>query len=360
MQGGSMNVVCPTCNTNYTIRDNKIPRKKSIAKCKKCGGKILVGGVTPIQASPASVSATPCQPYPHTPTSSTNKESTRLVMLEDYPELQSMDPLKFDFQEILSPNKKGRYKSRQNNFKLKILRAVHQMLGKILKDGEKVMRIAKATAYYPAEILFGNGYLTMMYNHYAIICTNQRLLFININSRINRPTHYLFQMVYEEIKKVKRGLSGILIIYRFKGKRRIFMSMKRYCSKELKHFIMDTRGSMKGEQYSTEPLENLCPSCFVPLKKGLISCPHCKVDFKEPKKAFFKSLTVPGWGDIYLGHRALGTLELIASAVVWLTAVSLFLSEAKEAALVLLLLYNGVDGLLTYHMAKKGYMLAGN
>jgi predicted Zn finger-like uncharacterized protein len=353
-----MNVVCPTCNTTYTIRNNNIPRQKSLANCKKCGGKIIVPGPTSMHASPAAMSATASQPHPQTASSPTNKESVRSVMLEDYPELQSMDQRKFAFHEILSPNKKGRYKTRSNNFKLRILRAVHQTVGKILKDGEKVMRVAKGTAYYPAEILFGNGYLTMMYNHYAIVCTDQRLLFININSRINHPTHYLFQMPYEDIKKVKRGFSGTLVIHRFRGKRRIFMSMKRYSSKEVKQFITDRKGSMAGEPYLTEPLENLCPSCFVPLEKGLISCPHCEVAFKEPKKAFFKSLTLPGWGDIYLGHRALGTLELMASAVVWATAISLFLSKAQETALVLFLLYNGLDGLVTYHMAKKGYMLA--
>jgi hypothetical protein len=45
----------------------------------------------------------------------------------------------------------------------------------------------------------------MMYDCYAIVCTNKKLLFMNINSRITRPAHFLFQMSYEDIKKMKQG-----------------------------------------------------------------------------------------------------------------------------------------------------------
>jgi hypothetical protein len=118
---------------------------------------------------------------------------------------------------------------------------------------------------------------------------------------------------------------------------------------------------VKAVEPSEERLENLCPSCFVPLKKDLVQCPHCKANFKERKKAFIKSLILPGWGDIYLGHRALGMLELLGSILVWGVVVTLLMSgevAVIPAAVWLLLFYNGFDGLLTYHMAKKGYALA--
>jgi hypothetical protein len=103
--------------------------------------------------------------------------------------------------------------------------------------------------------------------------------------------------------------------------------VKRYLLKELKEFIPLRKDTVRSVGHSTESLENLCPSCFVPLPKGLIACPKCKVNLKEPRRAFFKSLVLPGWGDIYLGHRALGILELIGSVIVWVFVIYLSYGE---------------------------------
>jgi hypothetical protein len=70
---------------------------------------------------------------------------------------------------------------------------------------------------------------------------------------------------------------------------------------------------------------------------------------------------MPGWGDFYLGHRALGGLELVGSLFVWMIVVSLFLQGGPGSLIVpifLLLMYNGFDALVTYYMGKKGYMMA--
>ena len=124
---------------------------------------------------------------------------------------------------------------------------------------------------------------------------------------------------------------------------------------------MDRKDSADRVSTETEPPENLCPACFVPLKKGLIQCPECQARFKEPKKALFRSLLLPGLGDMYLGHRGLGIFELMGSIILWMAVIlSLLPGEAQNlyGIAIVLLIYNGFDGMLTYHMAKKGYMLA--
>ena len=139
------------------------------------------------------------------------------------------------------------------------------------------------------------------------------------------------------------------------------MYVKGYIVKEIRQFIMDKKGSIRAAEHPQEPLENLCPSCFVPLGKGLTSCPQCRAHFKEPKKAFLRSLLLPGLGDMYLGHIFLGLLELLGAVLVWAVVISLVLSGEEGAlfiALFLLVFYNVMDGLLAYHMGKKGYMLA--
>lgn len=357
-----MRIMCPQCNAIYNLPSERMPTTRAVATCRRCGGKIMVEPALSSPSEPMAASTRPPVQYTTPSTAPEVREYRRRAIFVDYPELQGLSPEKFDFAEILSPNNGGGYKSRKNKFKIKVLKGVHGILDRMLKDGERVMKIGKGVAYYPVELLLGSGWLTIIYNYYALVGTNQRLIFINIHRRKNYPTHYLFQMIYEEIKKVKQGiLFSKLILSRVKGKRRIFTSVKRYIAKELKQFITNQKGSVRVVESRKAYLENLCPSCFVPLEKGLLSCPMCRATFKEPKGAFLRSLLLPGLGDIYLGHRFLGILELTGSLIVWSFVISLLLSGEEGAlimAVFLLLFYNLFDGLLTLHMGKKGYMLA--
>jgi hypothetical protein len=130
-----------------------------------------------------------------------------------------------------------------------------------------------------------------------------------------------------------------------------------------KEFLQSIRERQRPAEAASpaQPMrEDLCPSCFMPLAKNLLKCPKCKAAFKKPMTAFLRSLLLPGLGDIYLGHRLLGVLELLGSVVLW--AVVIFsVWQGDQAglivALLILLFYNGFDGLLTRHMARKGYML---
>lgn len=73
-----------------------------------------------------------------------------------------------------------------------------------------------------------------------------------------------------------------------------------------------------------------------------------------------KSLILPGWGDIYLGHRLLGYIEVLGALFVWLIFFDLLMSGLAEdliIGLLLLVFYNGADSMLTYCMTRKGYIL---
>jgi predicted Zn finger-like uncharacterized protein len=358
-----MRVICPQCNAIYRIPSAKVPKGRAGAVCKKCGTLIMIEPLRPAAADTIMPSGFASGSPPDSSTIPPYKGTSENEVFGAYPELAGLASAKFDFGEMFAPNKKGGYRSRRNRFKIKIFKAVHDVLGELLEDGEKAMRIGKGTAYYPAEIFLGNGFLTMMYNYYAIVCTNRRILLININPRMTRRTHLLFQVPYEEIKKVKKGIFlNHLIISRTNAKRRVFTSVKRHVLKELIEFITVKKDALRQAEPRKESLENICPSCFVPLKKGLVTCPYCKVRLKEPKKAFFKSLLLPGWGDLYLGHRALGILEMLGSVIVWVVVINFVRQggvEGLASALFVLMLYNGYDGVLTYHMGKKGYILAG-
>lgn len=49
-----MKVSCPTCDSKYTIADDKVSGRKVKVRCKSCGGQILVDGTIPFPAATAS------------------------------------------------------------------------------------------------------------------------------------------------------------------------------------------------------------------------------------------------------------------------------------------------------------------
>jgi predicted Zn finger-like uncharacterized protein len=363
LSGGVMNIVCSQCNATYKILDKKIPSKKAAATCKQCGGRIAVE-----PGSPPEVPEKLEIDYNYGPPSAGKPIQLQVAathpgtLLNDYPEVGDYSPKYYSFGDIFNLNKSGGFKSRHNKFKLKLLSAVKEVLEKMLVENERVLQIAAGTAYFPAEIFFGNGWLTMLYNRYVIIGTNRRLLMINVNHRMKRPTHYIFQLLYTEIRKIGRGLFGTnLILYRKnKGKRRVFTGLKHFMSREMNQFLTERIESVKKLRIPDESLENICPACYVPLKKGLAACTSCNAVFKSPKQAMLRSLILPGWGDIYLGHRVLGALELLSACFIWLLVLSSLLSGLAEdlvAGAMILVLFNGMDCLLAYYMAGKGSSL---
>ena len=359
-----MRVACSSCKAEYNIPDEKIAGKKMQARCSKCGETITIDPAekTDEQDLASPDSATEASP----PVQEETVAAQATIVAKDhplflaYPELLSLGGDEFDFLEIFTPNKKGNYKHGKNKFKLKILEVVAEKGAKILKGDEKVLRVAKGTAYYPSELFFGNGFLTMLYNHFAILCTDTRVIFINVNPKVTKATHYLFQLPYDQLKNVKKGgIFGRLIFNKKKGKRRLFNGVKRYLMKEVAEFISGRIAENPATQ-SGALLEDLCPSCWTPLPKGLGNCSACKAVFKSPKKAAIRSLLLPGLGDIYLGHKLLGSMELFGAVIVWFIVVVLLTSGEEGAwltALLMVLFVNGFDGIMTYFMGQKGYLL---
>ena len=352
-----MKIICSKCNTTYKIKDNLVSQtKKMTVKCKKCGSGIVLEPPTKQADKMAGIA----QPPPLRRASKAAVDQPAEI-LTAYPQLNDLSPGKFALGEILTPSKKGDFKTGPNTQKTKIIAAVNDVIQKMLRKDEVVLRVAAGTAFYPIEIFFGNGWLTMLYNRYALIATNQRLLMINTNHRMTKPAHYVFQLPYSDIKNVQRGLlrRNIVLVPKT-GKRRTFTSMKTYLSAEMSGFI---RNQMESEALVETPdtsLTDLCPACYTALEKNLCNCSACRAEFKAPKRAMLKSLILPGWGDIYLGHRLLGCFELLGSLFIWIIFLGLLMSGLPEdfiIGLLLLVFYNGADSLLTFYMARKGYIL---
>jgi predicted Zn finger-like uncharacterized protein len=346
-----MNVVCSQCNLSYTIADSKIPAQRAFFTCKRCGNRIYT---EPVAAQKAESAHKPASP-------SSKIASHDRTLLVQFPELAAFAPERYALTRVLTPNKKGSFKTRLNQRVIQLLLAVKPNLDRLLQDGEQVMHVAYGTAYYPLEIFFGNGWLTTLYNRYVLVATDRRLVAVNTDYKMRKASHYSFQFPFNEMKKISRGLLGTsLVVTRKKGKRRIFTSLKSTLAKEMKAYLTKKIDSQTLTNHAAIQRDNLCPSCFAPLDAKLNACPHCRVIFKSPQKAALRSLLLPGLGDIYLGHRFLGILEILGSLFMWIFILAMLLGEGPSQlgfVIFLLLFYFGMDALLTLHMAKKGYSL---
>lgn len=354
-----MEVVCSKCNSVYDIPEKKIPTQNAVMTCKRCQHRIPVKAISqsapPIQMSSDS----------RTETATIHKNAPLLShpseIVECFPQATEFNPVHYQLAQILTPTKKGSYKTSRNKLKFKILRAAKPVLDRLLEKEEKVVHICFGTAYYPLEMFLGNGVLTTLYNRYVIAATEKRLVAINTNSGMKKATHYIFQFPYSNIKKVSRGLFGSsLVLIRKQGKKRIFNGIKSGLAGEMKQWLetkIDPNSPVAAE---SDYHDNLCPKCYQPQASNLTMCAACGADFKSPRKSALRSLVLPGLGDIYLGHRFLGGFELIGSFIIWITALGFFFSGRSEDIIFgffLLLIFNGMDALLTLHMAKKGYAL---
>ncbi len=361
-----MKIVCAECDATYNIPDEKLPKERVAAPCKQCGAKIII--------EPADVVVEPAPAASELPAKQNEQAAAAASAFQDldapemesllatYPELNDVPSDRLAFSEIFERNKKGSYKNRRNKLRVKILCTLAGRLPEILKPREKIYKVGIGTAYYPAEMFLGNGLLTMLYNYYALLATDQRVLGINVNARADKVLHFFHQYSYASLRKVKTGwIFGSICLYPKQGKRRLFNRMQRAIAKNIAGFI--TRYIPAGSELPAEKTltyNHLCPACYSPLPFKLESCTNCDTPFKTAKKAAMRSMLLPGMGDMYLGHRFLGGVELLGSLAVWFLVIAMFLSNDPGTVvigLMLLFFYNGMDGLLTYFMGQKGYIL---
>lgn len=279
-----------------------------------------------------------------------------------FPELAELSPGKFDYQQIFYKSGKQGYQNSDNRLNVKIIKALHEILTtKVLQNNEQVKRLARGIAYYPSEILYANGLLTMLSNYFVIVCTNERLILVNINRRTLTPTRYIYQLPYNEIAKVGRGaFLSSLIIENIHGKKWNFTTVGRRPAKSTKGFIVEKSAGQPAGSAKDNSLSQLCPACFIPLPAKITSCPHCAASFKSTKEARIRSLILPGLGSIYLSYLPLGIMEMIGYLAIWLVTVTMLIIEipgGKMIAIIPVLIYHLCAAILAGGTGKKGYLL---
>ncbi len=391
-----MNIVCPNCNKVHNLPDDKITFSKAAANCKKCGMRMIIYPEGPpgdgvltdrIRVSAEAPAAdeseyllteeyqvdddqhidlaeisTAANGSPDDGEFEGDKQLNGQDLYAIFPGLRKFSPGVFDFQQIFTESPKKGYGTRDNLLKFKIIRAVHEILTtSILNDDEIVLRVAKGTAYFPFEIPYANGLMTLLSNYFAIICTDQRMLFVNIDFRVDHPTRYVFQVLYEEIENMSRGVffSSVIVQTRT-GRNWNFTTVGRQHAKEISGFVNEIKRRGPSGIYDGISRWQCCPHCYTPLPGGLSACPSCAAVFKSCKEALVRAMIMPGLGSLYLSYLPLGLMEMTGYLAVWLVAVVLVILRVPGGfitAILLVLAYHGLTGIMSCKMASKGYLL---
>jgi predicted Zn finger-like uncharacterized protein len=94
----AMQIICPTCNASYKIKSNQIPKKRAVAKCKKCNGSIVVGPEQKSEKTPALRISDVGKP-PRAPVTKPGR-AVSMAVLEAYPSLRGIDTNRFALEAL--------------------------------------------------------------------------------------------------------------------------------------------------------------------------------------------------------------------------------------------------------------------
>lgn len=267
----------------------------------------------------------------------------------------------YAFAKIFEP--KGWGARRRNRGKLLALQSLDATLSLMLHDGERVVCVTLGQEYSFVESFF-MGLWALLLNRRALLLTTERMLVLQV-SRKYELLELKSQIRYGAINKVAVSFGRSLTLKFKKGRAVIFNGLQRASKKELAAALEGLRRG--APPANAEGREHLCAHCYEPIAKLVATCPKCRGTFKSPRKAALLSLALPGLGDLYLGHRWLGAVEVLGALLTWGVLGAAFaaalldpkteLADVAGAGIALALLViplHGLDAAVTGFTARKG------
>jgi hypothetical protein len=245
--------------------------------------------------------------------------------------LRLSDPrLPYRFDRIFSGE--GFFARRLSKQRFALLRRLDGELQRMLESGEKVEYLSWGIEYSFVEAYFLGLWHTLL-NRRAVVLTNRRILLLQVSSR-RRLLDLKSHVRYEAVQGFTKGALGVLALRLRNGQRVTLTGMPRRDRKALRarigEYLADPGNALRAGGASGR--QNLCPHCYATVTGFPERCPRCAGGFKSGARAGWLSLVLPGLGDWYLGHRALGTIELAGALALWaLLLPGLGASVAEQA-----------------------------
>ncbi len=218
----------------------------------------------------------------------------------------------YRFDQIFSAKGFGAKRLAKN--RLKLMKAIDPHVQTLLSDGEKVQFVSWGAEYSFVEQFF-MGLWAHLINRRALVFTDRRILMIQINSR-KKVLDLKTQLRFQAIDRFAAKTFGYIGLVMRNGSRLNITGIPRKDRKSIKEFVSQKISATRADAPGLG-VENLCPKCGNKVLSFPERCNQCGQAFKSANKAGWLSLAFPGLGDLYLGHRGLGTLEILGAMLAW-------------------------------------------
>lgn len=284
-----------------------------------------------------------------------------LQLVERYQELLARrdGDLPYDFHSLFPEG--GFWTRRASQKRLAFLKKIDEPLRAMLRPGERVLFLTHAIGYSLWESYF-LGLLIQYLNRRALVLTTERLLLVQIDSRL-RARELRSQIELRAIVGLGRTGFGNTLLRTASGGRYVFIRLPRGDRKHL-----STLAAAAGPSQAIAGgggMQHLCPHCYAAVEGSPSECPSCNSAFKSPARAGWLSLLFPGLGDLYLGHRWFGIGGILMAACFWLTFLFAMSDpqlrggvEIASFAATGFLLLHARGAVATLHIARKGHYAA--
>ena len=218
----------------------------------------------------------------------------------------------YRFDQIFSAKGFGAKRLAKN--RLKLIKAIDPHVQALLSDGEKVQFVSWGAEYSFVEQFF-MGLWAHLINRRALVFTDRRILMIQINSR-SKVLDLKTQLRFQAIDRFAAKTFGYIGFVMRNGSRLNITGIPRKDRNSIKEFVSKRISATRADAPGLG-VENLCPKCGNKVLSFPERCNQCGQAFKSANKAGWLSLAFPGLGDLYLGHRGLGTLEILGAMLAW-------------------------------------------
>lgn len=213
--------------------------------------------------------------------------------------------------------------------RLELLQRLEGELARMLETGETVELVSWGIEYSFVEAYF-MGLWHYQVNRRALVLTDRRILMLQVDAR-RRLRDLKFAVPYAAIRSFAKGTLGYLGLVLRDGRKLYVTGIPGPDRKAIRAFVQARLERSNGAAAPAAGRQNLCPHCYQPVAGLPERCPRCQGGFKSGARAGWLSLLMPGLGDLYLGHRAFGALELIGALAVWGIVLSSALGARADA-----------------------------
>jgi len=232
--------------------------------------------------------------------------------------------------EVCFSTYKNKFSKQIRKSQLQTLRRFVQILKRVMEPDEQIFLTVKGRFPKLQGLSFLGIIATGFLGYYIYSDLNNRCVLIFTNKRIlHFPTTTSFsprgsiaQIRYGDIEHLNfPSFFGRKLVLKYKsGKEERFHRIPPKEFQKLRTILPSllakaTMSEMKGRH-------SICPKCTTSLAKGTVSCPHCKLQFKDEKHAVRFSILFPGGGYFYTKRPVLGLLGAITEVFLIIAIIS--------------------------------------